>query len=1254
MNNIIKYNYLILFFCCGVLFSGTDGTLRGKITDIDGTALIGAQIYVAELGKGTTADLDGNFIILNFPVGTYEVKVQMIGYQTKILDNVSITMDQTQWLNVSLPEASIEGEVVYVSAEKALVEKGSTSKKITIGKEAIETLPIKDVSQLYDLQSGVVKIESRTQGIPDHADRGLEEVHVRGGRSGEIAYMIDGMYIRNPIYGGIGNGTRLNKFAIREFDWQPGGFNAEYGDAMSAVSNFHTMSGTNSFKYKFQYETSLLGEALGSRYDELRDYNDYNFGMGMPMPFFKKIKLWVSAQKTEQGAYEVYKFDKKTYNHDEYKYFTMNDLFDERQNNPNWNNDKYNITWPWDNLEGYRGFGFDYTTDYFAKLTYDITSQHKVILSYWNVDAHRKNLKTNFLYWDDGQNEIFRDTERLAFEFNHTINERSFYTIRISDFIQEHFTGVRWMDNDSDGLPDWYEYNNAAGASDYSDPYNSDIIPFHLSSGGEITYYDLRDGNGPDEWTSGWYEGASMPGNYNWVVAEPFTDTNQNGLYDGPGSSDVFGGEDDVNGNGQWDGPVLVQAAEFRDGSYWLTPEMYADYEEFWDAKGAYLLYEGLSPWMTMSGYIDELYYYTAGPDSSENYNLWQPLYFYDWVEEKVYGGNDYLYSVSKAETQEVRFDYTSQITDKWRTRIGVDYKTHKLNYFEVKNPWDDETAFRQRFSEQFDDFGVDNQEWLTASCGQPDFGEGNGTWDGPGNYENPCTGQMQWFQGESYDDFNGDDKWNDYVEPEEFSAYFQNTFEVPWMVINAGVRLDAVQYNTKIWSDPNGEYSPYSPHFYFDCGADLNPLGEPMCPGDYYIIDTNLNDEYGNDISVIIQDNQLPFYNSSYDPNQEESLSNPLYDYSSWDPNSGDPHYNIDNISEDMTNNSSWDSGEPTTSNITETNNFSNVIFKNSDWLYKVSPRLGISHVISDGATFTFNYGLYYQTPIYEFIYRNVNKLEDPSQAFEDAGAEGSSIGNATMTAGRTQSYELAFNVQFSRKWAFSAGIWVKDMDQLTTANQYSSGIYEYKVSKNGDFGTAVGFDFTVENRGSLFNTTMQYTYSTAKASSEYDAAAFGALQVDAPQQEFLMPYDRTHDLTLSVYTTKLPWGINGGITAFFQSGSPYTPFFFEGGGSDPKEDLRNKYSKRSPSLITMNLSLSKEIKIRKHTLMLGTNIFNLFDEPYPIDIYPLTGQADDPGLYYTRNVGKLDGRSGAYYDRPWMYSSNREINFFIRIDFD
>ena len=33
-------------------------------------------------------------------------------------------------------------------------------------------------------------------------------------------------------------------------------------------------------------------------------------------------------------------------------------------------------------------------------------------------------------------------------------------------------------------------------------------------------------------------------------------------------------------------------------------------------------------------------------------------------------------------------------------------------------------------------------------------------------------------------------------------------------------------------------------------------------------------------------------------------------------------------------------------------------------------------------------------------------------------------------------------------------------------------------------------------------------------------------------------------------------------------------------------------------------------------------------------------------------KSVGKYV--SGSYYDRPWMYSDNREINFFVRIDFN
>ena len=63
-------------------------------------------------------------------------------------------------------------------------------------------------------------------------------------------------------------------------------------------------------------------------------------------------------------------------------------------------------------------------------------------------------------------------------------------------------------------------------------------------------------------------------------------------------------------------------------------------------------------------------------------------------------------------------------------------------------------------------------------------------------------------------------------------------------------------------------------------------------------------------------------------------------------------------------------------------------VFFETSDWFSKISPRLGFSHVITDQSTFTFNYGIYHQTPIFENIYLNTSSQEDPEELFENTEA--------------------------------------------------------------------------------------------------------------------------------------------------------------------------------------------------------------------------------------------------------------------------
>ena len=146
--------------------------------------------------------------------------------------------------------------------------------------------------------------------------------------------------------------------------------------------------------------------------------------------------------------------------------------------------------------------------------------------------------------------------------------------------------------------------------------------------------------------------------------------------------------------------------------------------------------------------------------------------------------------------------------------------------------------------------------------------------------------------------------------------------------------------------------------------------------------------------------------------------------------------------------------------------------------------------------------------------------------------------------------------------------------MDQLSTAKTYRSGVYEYQVSSNGDYGTAKGIDINLDNKGLLINTSVQYTYSIAMANGEYDQAAFGEEWVDAPSQQFLMPYDRPHDLTLTLYSNKLPYGITASLTGMYQSGIPYTPLKRRG-SKGYEEDVKNKYTKRMPDYRQINLSL-------------------------------------------------------------------------------
>ena len=70
--------------------------LSGSVADaLTGEPLIGANVIIVGTDFGSATDVNGNFFILNIPPGNYSVKISYIGYESKVVTNVGIIVDQT-------------------------------------------------------------------------------------------------------------------------------------------------------------------------------------------------------------------------------------------------------------------------------------------------------------------------------------------------------------------------------------------------------------------------------------------------------------------------------------------------------------------------------------------------------------------------------------------------------------------------------------------------------------------------------------------------------------------------------------------------------------------------------------------------------------------------------------------------------------------------------------------------------------------------------------------------------------------------------------------------------------------------------------------------------------------------------------------------------------------------------------------------------------------------------------------------------
>jgi len=234
MKIFVQFFLSLLLISNQLIFAGTTGRLTGRITDAaTGEPLPFVNVVIMGTTLGAATDIDGYYSIINVPPDNYDVKASAIGYSSMTFQDVKISIDLTTTIDFQLSEASIELEdEVVVVATKPLVRMDQTSTTSIIGDDVISKLPVEGIGDVLKLQAGVVVSSSG-------------DIHIRGGRSNQVVYQIDGVPVTD-VYDGS-SAVNINQSAVQELQVISGAFNAEYGQAQSGVVNLVTKDGGSEF-----------------------------------------------------------------------------------------------------------------------------------------------------------------------------------------------------------------------------------------------------------------------------------------------------------------------------------------------------------------------------------------------------------------------------------------------------------------------------------------------------------------------------------------------------------------------------------------------------------------------------------------------------------------------------------------------------------------------------------------------------------------------------------------------------------------------------------------------------------------------------------------------------------------------------------------------------------------------------------------------------------------------------------------------
>ena len=285
----------VFLTCLSLSAQQITGNIRGTVTDPSGAVIRGATVTAHQVETGlsrmTITDRNGNYVLLELPIGHYRLNVAVSGFQEYVQDGITLNVNETASVSPRLVLGS-EKQQILVSADANLIEPTVTSMGKVVQQRELEDLPLngRNFSQLGLLQPGVVPL---TPGVAEAGGslRNGQAYAVNGQRPESNNFLIDGANNFNGVDGGFILKPPVD--AIGEFRIITHGANAEFGGALGSTTNIITRSGTNHFHgtlWEFLRNDALDANNYFAQTKEPLKQNQFGAAAGGPI---KKDKTFI-------------------------------------------------------------------------------------------------------------------------------------------------------------------------------------------------------------------------------------------------------------------------------------------------------------------------------------------------------------------------------------------------------------------------------------------------------------------------------------------------------------------------------------------------------------------------------------------------------------------------------------------------------------------------------------------------------------------------------------------------------------------------------------------------------------------------------------------------------------------------------------------------------------------------------------------------------------------------------------------------